>query len=169
MRRRTFAAAVVAGAAMLAAVPATAQVQIPLSVEARLDGGIPVGDSGDLYQAGMGFGFRAAVDLSPAVALYGGFSRFEFDVDEDVLPGDSEIELETWEVGGRVGLDSRYGSANPYLLLGALFTEDETGVEAGIGADYAVSWEFSVLPEIRYRTIADVDYLTFGVGLRLRF
>jgi hypothetical protein len=50
-----------------------------------------------------------------------------------------------------------------------LFHDDDTGLEAGIGADYPVSWNASVTPGVRYRTVDDVDYLTLGMGARFRF
>jgi hypothetical protein len=32
-----------------------------------------------------------------------------------------------------------------------------------------VSWNVSVTPEVRYRTVDDEDYLTLGMGARFRF
>jgi hypothetical protein len=123
----------------------------------RLDAGIPVQDTDDLLDAGVGFGIRAMLDVAPTLALYGGYSRFEFEVDDDL--GDGDVEEDGFELGGRLGLGHGHGSAQPYFLLGALFHGDDTGLEAGIGADYPVSWSVSVTPEVRYRTIDDVDYL----------
>lgn len=161
---------IVGAAAVLGfAAPAAGQGPLPLSVEVRLDAGIPVGDSGDLYETGVGFGLRGALELTPGFAVYGGYSRFEFDVDDEIVPAGAEREAEGFELGGRVRMDSRYGSADPYLFLGALFHDDETGLEAGLGAEYAVSWELSVTPEVRYRTVDDLDYLTMGLGVRFRF
>lgn len=154
------------GAAVLGAAPAAAQT-VPLSLEVRLDAGIPVQDADDLLDAGVGFGIRAMLDVAPTFALYGGYSRFEFEVDDDF--GDGDVEEGGFELGGRLGLGHGHGSAQPYFLLGALFHDDDTGLEAGIGADYPVSWNVSVTPEVRYRTIDDVDYLTLGMGARFRF
>lgn len=154
------------GAAVLGAAPAAAQT-VPLSLEVRLDAGIPVQDADDLLDAGVGFGIRAMLDVAPTFALYGGYSRFEFEVDGDF--GDGDVEEDGFELGGRLGLGHGHGSAQPYFLLGALFHDDDTGLEAGIGADYPVSWGVSVTPEVRYRTIDDVDYLTLGMGARFRF
>lgn len=153
------------GAAVLGAAPAAAQ-DVPLSLELRLDAGLPVQDTDDLLDSGVGFGVRAMLDLAPTFAIYGGYSRFEFDVDEDL--GEGDVEEDGFELGGRVVMGHGHGSAEPYFLLGALFHEDETGLEAGIGADYGVSWNLSVTPEVRYRTIEDVDYLTLGIGVRIR-
>jgi opacity protein-like surface antigen len=155
------------GAAVLATAPVAAQ-DVPLSFEVRLDAGIPVQDTDDVLDRGVGFGARAMLELAPSFALYGGYSRMEFELDDDF--GDGEVEEDGFELGGRVslGYGHGHGSTQPYFLLGALFHEDETGLEAGLGADYPVSWNLSVTPEVRYRTIEDLDYLTLGIGLRFR-
>ena len=153
-------------AASSLAVAAPAAAQLPVSVELRLDAGIPTGDAADAVDTGVGFGVRASLDVAPTFALYGGYSRMEFDVDEDL--GEGDVDEEGFELGGRLSLGYGHGSTQPYVLLGALFHEDETGFETGIGADYAVSWNLSVTPEVRYRNVDELDYLTFGVGLRFR-
>ncbi|HEY0038906.1 MAG TPA: outer membrane beta-barrel protein [Longimicrobium sp.] len=157
-------------AASSLAVAAPAAAQLPVSVELRLDAGIPTGDAADLVDTGVGFGLRASLDLAPTFAIYGGYSQFSFDYDDDIVLDDGEeVELEGFELGGRVGLGTGGGVANPYAMLGALFHEDETGLEAGLGADYAVSYNLSVTPEVRYRTIDDFNYISLGLGARFRF
>lgn len=156
-------------AASSLAVAAPAAAQLPVSVELRLDGGIPTGDAADVLGTGVGFGVRASLDLAPTFAIYGGYSQFSFDYDDDIVLDGGEEELEGFELGGRVGLGTGGGVANPYAMLGALFHEDETGLEAGLGADYAVSYNLSVTPEVRYRTIGDFDYISLGLGARFRF
>lgn len=153
-------------AAVLGAAPVAAQ-DVPLSFEVRLDAGVPIQDTDEVLDAGVGFGVRALLELAPAFAVYGGYSRVEFDVDDDLGSGD--VEEDGFELGGRVGLGYGHGAAQPYFLLGALFHDDDTGLEAGIGADYPVSWNVSVTPEVRYRTVNDLDYLTLGMGARFRF
>jgi opacity protein-like surface antigen len=153
-------------AALLAAAPAAAQ-EVPLSFEVRLDAGVPVQDSDEVLDTGVGFTLRAMLDIAPTFAVYGGYSRFDFELDDDFGSGD--VEEDGFELGGRVGLGYGHGAAQPYFLLGALFHDDDTGLEAGIGADYPVSWNVSVTPEVRYRTVDDVDYLTLGMGARFRF
>lgn len=166
MRNWIAALAVGAMAAGVAA-PAAAQ-EIPLSFEVRLDAGIPVDETGELYEPGVGFGVRASLDLAPTFALYGGYSRFSFELDDDLVD-DPENEVSGFELGGRLGVGSGHGSSSPYILLGALFHEDQEGLEAGIGADYAVSWQVSVTPEVRYRKIGEFTYLAMGMGARFRF
>jgi hypothetical protein len=140
------------GGALLAAAPAAAQ-DIPLSVEVRLDGAIPVQDTDDFLDRGVGFGARALLELAPSFAIYAGYSRVEFEWDDDVTGGSDEVEEDGFDLGGRVSMGYGHGSAQPYFLLGALFP---------------VSWNLSVTPEVRYRTIDDLDYLTLGIGLRFR-
>ncbi|HEU4883301.1 MAG TPA: outer membrane beta-barrel protein [Longimicrobium sp.] len=125
--RNWIAALAVAALAAGVAAPATAQAEIPLAVEVRLDAGIPVDDSGDLFDSGVGFGVRASLDLAPTFAIYGGYSQFNFELDDELV-GDGEVEVSGFELGGRVGVGSGHGSASPYFLLGALFHEDDTGI-----------------------------------------
>lgn len=153
-------AAVAGGAA-----PAGAQA---LAAEVRLDAGVPVDGSANDYDPGVGFGLRASLNLAPSFAVYGGWSRFEFD-EEDLL-GDGEDEFDSFELGGRLDLAGGGGHTSPYFLLGAVFQdEDDTGIEAGIGAEHAVSWNLSVTPEVRYRQTLRVNYLALGMGARFRF
>jgi hypothetical protein len=160
---RNWIPALALGAAMLGAPPAAAQ----LALEVRLDAGIPVEDTGEIYDAGVGFGVRGSLDVAPTFALYGGYSQFDLEVDEDLL-ADGELEVSGWELGGRVGI-GHGAAASPYFLLGALFVNDDTGLEAGVGAEYAVSWNVAVTPEVRYRRVDDLTYLTLGMGARFRF
>jgi hypothetical protein len=151
------------GTAIFSTAPAAAQ----LAAEVRLDAGIPVEETGEIYEAGVGFGLRGSLDIAPSFALYGGYSQFNLEVDDDLLP-DGELEVSGWEVGGRVGI-GHGAAASPYFLLGALFVNDDTGLEAGVGAEYGVSWNLAVTPEVRYRRVDDLTYLTLGMGARFRF
>jgi hypothetical protein len=162
---RNWIPALALGAAVLGGAPAAAQV--PVAFELRLDAGIPVDDTGELYDAGVGFGVRASLDVAPTFALYGGYSQFNLEGDDDVLPN-GDVEVDGFELGGRVGIGHGH-AASPYFLLGALFVDDDTGLEAGVGADYAVSWHVSVTPEVRYRMVDDLTYITLGMGARFRF
>jgi opacity protein-like surface antigen len=164
---RTWITALALGAMAAGAAPAAAQLEIPLAFEVRLDAGIPVDDTGELYETGVGFGVRASLEVAPTFAVYGGYSQFNFDRDDNLV-GAAETEVSGFELGGRVEM-GRGGSATPYFVLGALFHEDRTGIEAGLGADYAVSWNVSVTPEVRYREVNDFTYLSLGMGARFRF
>ena len=162
------AAVAVGAVAAGGAAPAAAQSTIPLAVEVRLDAGIPVEDSGDVLESGVGFGVRASLDIAPTFSLYGGYSQFTLEFDDDIV-AEQDVETNGFELGGRVGVGNGHGGASPYFLLGALFHDDETGLEAGLGADYPVSWQVSVTPEVRYRKLDDLSYLTLGMGVRFRF
>ncbi len=162
---RNWIPALALGAAVLGGAPAAAQ--LPVAFEVRLDAAVPVEDTGDLYDVGVGFGVRASLGVAPTFAIYGGYSQYNLEGDDDVLPG-SDLEASAFELGGRLGVGGG-GVASPYFLLGALFDEDETGIETGLGADYPVSWQVSVTPEVRYRRVNDLSYLTLGMGARFRF
>jgi hypothetical protein len=154
-----------AAAALAGAGGAEAQSTLPISVEGRLDLGVPTGDTGDAVEPGIGFGITGALQLTPLFAVYGGYSQFRFNFDGT----DLEAEIGGGEVGGRVTLGTGGGILNPYLQFGALFHEGETGLEAGLGGFYPVGRNLSLTPMVRYRTIDDFDYVTAGVGLSLRF
>jgi hypothetical protein len=167
--KKTLSMTALAFAAALTAVPAMAQ-EVPVSFEMRLDAGIPVQDTDEVLDAGVGFGLRVSLDLAPAFSVYGGWSRMELELADDDTDG--EVEEDGFEVGGRIGLGHshhRRHDATPYFLMGALFRDDDTGIEAGLGAEYPVSWHLSVTPEVRYRSIDDLEYLTLGIGARVRF
>lgn len=164
----TWFKAALVGAAVLGAAPSAA-AQLPIAIEVRLDGAIPVQDTDEVLDSGVGFSIRGSLELAPTFAIYAGVSRFQFDYEDDIFGESEHFEEEGFELGGRVGVGGGHSDTQPYILLGALFREDDTGLEAGIGADYAVSWNVSVTPEIRYRTIDDLDYLALGLGARFRF
>lgn len=161
MRKAIFAGMVAAAAL---AGRAEAQSALPLSVEGRLDVGIPVGDSNDVLNSGPGFGIDAALQLTPLFALYGGYSRFQFGVD-----GGEHSNSDNGEVGGRVTLGTGGGVSNPFFQFGALFSDGDTGLEAGLGTFYPVGRNLSLTPMVRYRTVSGLDYVTAGVGLNVRF
>ncbi len=143
------------------------QTLLPLSFEGRIDAGIPVGDFGDGAKTGVGFGINAQLHLTPQFAAYGGYSRFEFDADG--LLGEDEIEDDGWHAGGKVFFGSGLGVSNPYLQVGALFRDDETGIEAGGGWEYWVGGNLAVTPQATYRKVAEREYVGLGVGARIRF
>ncbi|MBW3654960.1 MAG: hypothetical protein KY444_02570, partial [Gemmatimonadetes bacterium] len=66
-------------AASSLAVAAPAAAQVPVTVELRLDAGIPAGDAAEAFGGGVGFGVRASLDVAPTFAIYGGYSQFSFD------------------------------------------------------------------------------------------
>ena len=136
---------------------------LPFSIEGRLDAGIPVGDDSEDLDVGLGWGVNAAFELTPTFAIYGGYSRFDFEIEDT----DVEVEEEGWEVGGRVG-GFGGGVVDPYIQFGALFHDDETGFEVGLGGDYGVGSNLAVTPMVRYRNIDEFQYVTAGLGLKIR-
>lgn len=166
-KKTVFAGLVAAAAAFGAAGSAHAQRTFPLSFEGRIDAGIPVGESANVLDTGVGFGVNAQLHLTPQFAAYGGYSRFEFD--GEGLLGDVEVREDGWHAGGKVFFGSGLGVSTPYLQVGALFRDDDTGFEAGGGWDYWVGGSLAVTPQAMYRKIDDAEYVGLGVGARIRF
>jgi hypothetical protein len=55
-----------------------------------------------------------------------------------------------------------------FAQFGALFHNDETGFEAGLGVDYPVGPAVTLTPLARFRKVGDTQYVALGVGLSLR-
>ncbi|HEX6749564.1 MAG TPA: hypothetical protein VF092_19875 [Longimicrobium sp.] len=142
---------------------ASAQGNLPISIEARIDAGIPTGDFADGFDVGVGWGVFGAIDLTPNFAIYGGYSQFSFDVkDTDLNAKDDGFDL-----GGRVLLGTGAGVWTPFGQFGVLF-HDETGFEFGLGAEYPVGTGVTLTPLARFRKVGDAQYVGIGVGLSLR-
>ncbi|HET7232521.1 MAG TPA: hypothetical protein VFJ16_21105 [Longimicrobium sp.] len=143
---------------------ASAQGTLPLTAEVRIDAGIPVGDLADSYEAGLGWGVMGGFDLTPNFMIYGGYSRFELN-DKDNVGGNAKDD--GFDLGGRVRLGTGAGVLTPFAQFGVLF-HDETGFEAGLGADYPVGNGVALTPMARFRKVGDGQYFGIGVGLSLR-
>jgi hypothetical protein len=148
----------------LAAAPAAAQGALPLSLEARIDAGIPLGDAGDDYDTGVGFEAIGVLHLTPAFGLYGGYTSTRFGLEES----DEDVTLDGGEVGGRITLGTGGAVWTPYAQVGALFVDGETGFEAGLGAFYPVGQNLTVTPLARYRNVDGFEFVSLGVGLNVR-
>ncbi|HKP75963.1 MAG TPA: hypothetical protein VJT67_10500 [Longimicrobiaceae bacterium] len=142
---------------------AEAQGTLPVSVEVRLDAGLPVGDFKDAAKAGLGWGVTGAFDVAPNFALYAGYSSFDFDLKSSTL----KVRDDGFDVGGRVLLGTGGGVMTTFAQFGALF-HDETGFEAGLGAEYQVGPAVTLTPLARYRKVGDAQYVGLGIGLNLR-
>ena len=153
------AAALAAGAGN-----AAAQGNLPVTVEVRLDAGLPVGDFKDAARSGLGWGVSGALDLAPNLGVYVGYSSFEFDLDDSTL----KLRDDGVDVGARLLLGTGGGVVNTFAQFGALFHNGETGFEAGLGADYPVSHAVSLTPMARYRKLGDAEYVGVGIGLSFR-
>ena len=175
------------------AAPAVAQLAglagTPLSVEGRLFAGFPTGDFGDGdLETGLGFGVEAAYNFLPALAVYGGYSRVSFGVDDvdDVNVVDSGFDF-----GLRYTLPAM-GSLSPFLRGGLVYHElevdadgqDEStdrglGFDIGGGIAIPLTPRFSLNPMVNYLRYSadingrnddfDVSYLGLGVSLAFRF
>ena len=143
---------------------AAAQGTLPISLEARIDAGIPTGDFADAFDVGLGWGVFGAFDLTPNFAIYGGYSQFSFDLkDTDGV----NAKDDGFDLGGRVLLGTGAGVWTPFAQFGVLF-HDDTGFEVGLGADYPVGTGVSLTPLARFRKVGDAKYVGIGVGLSLR-
>lgn len=123
-----------------------------ISLEGR--GGIAV-PTGSLKDAGASSGLAASLDLMysvrPWLSIYGGGSRDEFD---------GNFSSTGVQAGAKI-IPFRDGSMMPWMNFGALGhkfnsggadSSMELGVEAGVGADFAITDRFSLSPGVRYRT-----------------
>jgi len=143
---------------------AAAQGTLPITLEARIDAGIPTGDLADGFDAGLGWGVFGGFDLTPNFTIYGGYSRFEFNDKSDL---NVNAKDDGFDLGGRVRLGTGAGVWTPFAQFGVLF-HDETGFEAGLGADYPVGNGVALTPMARFRKVGDAQYFGIGVGLSLR-
>lgn len=154
--------------------------QLPLSVEIRGGLAVPTGDLGDQAENGVGFGATTSYQVTPMIAVYGGYSRYEFDqdeefvgiplvgiIDDDLEDDEDKLVDDGFEAGGKFFFGQGMGLA-PYAFAGALFHE-ETGFEAGAGINYALGPTISFTPSARYRSIDDASYATVDAALTFRF
>jgi opacity protein-like surface antigen len=170
-----------------------------LSIEARGGAAIPTGEwnEDDEVETGFGFGGNVRVNITPMVAIYGGWEMYQFAVDTEGL---GDVDADLTDKGFRAGAEltipmPAYPSLMPFVELGATYnttslelSDDDAslevesdatlGGEAGVGVAFALSPNLSVTPAVRFRTHdADFDdgqealtvsYFVFDIGLRLR-
>lgn len=137
---------------------------LPVSVQVRLDAGLPLGDFKDATKAGLGWSVDGALDISPNMAVFVGYSSFDFDIKDS----DLRVRDDGLDVGTRLLLGTGGGVLNTYAQFAALFHNGDTGFEAGLGAEYPVSPAITLTPLARYRKIDDTQYVGLGIGLLLR-
>ena len=143
---------------------ASAQGNLPVSFQVRLDAGLPIGDFKDVTKAGLGWGVDAAFDVSPNFAIYGGYSSFDFDVRSSTVT----VRDDGFDLGGRLMLGSGGGVMTTFAQFGALFHNGDTGFEAGLGLEYPVGPAVTLTPLARFRKIGDTQYVGLGIGISLR-
>lgn len=159
----------------LAAAPLSAQVEAEPRVSVDLRGGLalPVGDLADeeVVETGAGFGATARFRLAPGLGVYAGWDRFVFGVDEGVLEGVSEAEVEDtgFGAGGVISLPFRARGVLPFAELGLAYRRAESsaavpgfqiegesawtfGLEGAAGASVRLGEILMLTPAVRYRT-----------------
>ncbi len=185
MKKATF---VLAGIAAFVTVgTASAQLPIPLSVEVRADAAIPTGDFADAVGTAPSFGVNAALGLARGFAVYGGYSRTQFELDNT----DTDLVDQGFSAGVTVGLPVPGLPVQPYLGAGVLIHELEVedgpdfdsdlGFELGAGVALPITRNVRLSPGVGYRRYStqfpigpasvetDVEYFTAGVGLNISF
>lgn len=185
MKKATFA---IAAAALFATTgSAAAQLSIPLSVEVRADMAIPSGDFADAVEGAPGFGVNASLGIAPGLAVYGGYSRTQFEI--------KETEVDATDQGFSAGLTAGLPFAAPLqpwvgagLLIHDFEVEDvdadfdsDLGFEVGAGLAVPLARNVRLTPGVGYRRYttdvplfggteeAEISYFTAGVGLNLSF
>lgn len=188
----------------IAAAPAALSAQLPggLSVDIRGGVGVPTGDLGDDEESGAetGFGFGATAEFNvlPAVAIYGGWSRFAFPIESELLPETDADYVDSGFNGGvKLMLPSfMISGLSPWIQGGAVYhnleldaesdladTESEVventlGYEVGGGLSFPLGQVISVTPGVRYISYSSdpdgdsevsVSYVAADIGLSIRF
>ncbi|HET6232174.1 MAG TPA: hypothetical protein VFE05_19020 [Longimicrobiaceae bacterium] len=162
MKKQAFAGLLIALATAAGTRHAAAQTgMLPISAEVRVDVGIPVNTAREIAKTGVGFIADAALTLTPRFAVYGGYSRFNFDSKTAGI----EVRDDGFDVGGKALLGTGGGQYMSFVQVGALFHNGDTGFEARLGGDYPLGGGLTLTPAIGYRKISDFDYVTAGVGL----
>jgi hypothetical protein len=183
-----FAAAALAFVVSLTVTEAgLAQSPIPLAVEARAHAAFPTVDLGTHARTGFGYGVSATVQLFPNYGLYGGWSRTEFDLEQQ---GGRAIDS-----GFAIGLTAAYpmllvGGLTPWLGSGLLIHRLEVtgasvpagnaslGFEFGGGVAIPLTPTVRLTPGLGYRWYnapfigrgsARISYLSAGAGLNVSF
>lgn len=143
-----------------------------ISLEGRGGFAVPTGELKDIgAETGLSIGADLMYNLTPRFTLYAGASRDAFG------SGISASGVH----GGVKLLARRDGTVLPWLSAGLLGQELETadvesglefGLEAGVGADLALTDRFSLTPAVRYRRFGadfatvpvDASWFTFALG-----
>jgi len=183
MKKAMFA---LAGIAVFATV-GTASAQLPISVEVRADAAIPTGDFADAVDAAPSFGANVALGLARGFAVYGGYSRTAFEL-QDL---DTNMVDQGFSAGVTLGIPATRLGVQPYIGAGVLIHELEVedgpefdsdlGFEVGAGVALPIASNVRLSPGVGYRRYStqfpigptsvetDVEYFTAGVGLNISF
>lgn len=184
---------IVLGAAVLAAMMGSGSVnaQIPFAVEGRVDAAFPMGEMKERAENGVGFGAGAAVRVSGNLAVYGSYSRTQFEM------SGFDAADQGFAVGLTIAIPSE-GAMQPWIGAGMLLhsldfddadvhdQEEDPGFELGAGMAIPIAPRVRLTPAVGYRQwktqysyllggdvlmIEDfpVQYLSAGVGLSFAF
>lgn len=179
---------VLVSALAFVASPAEAQDVWPISFDVRGGYGFPVGDFGDDFEGGWGFGAGAVLTLTPSIGVYGGWARDTFGCD---LVGcdDDELRVSGFEIGGKFTLPRGAGTL-PWAKVGLIAhkaefdgglieseSDREYGFQAAVGVDVPLGEVLSVSPALRYNRLSfgddlleddpDVQYLALDIGAHI--
>lgn len=179
---KTLSVAGLAALALACAPQANAQISLPLSVEVRGAAAFPTGDFGDndVIDTGYGFEVIGKYAVTPGLAIYGGYDRFSFGLDEDIET-DTDVTDSGFVLGGQLSLPlSGMTRFTPWLRAGAIYNQlsiegSENNVSVKIESDRSLGFEVggglaiplgqvvSITPGVRYRAYsADFDFSDFG-------
>jgi opacity protein-like surface antigen len=180
MKTRNALSVAVAVGCVLAATKAEAQ-EGRWSVEGRVGSALPTGDltDGAMNQtAGMSFGADLMYTLSPNFTIFGGAGHQSFNCE------DCATDVSTTGVDG--GMKLLLGSserAMPWMRAGLMVHRPEIGdaegdwnpgLDSGVGIDWNVTDQFTLVPAVRYNRYAANDnltlsYVTIDLGGHLHF
>jgi opacity protein-like surface antigen len=190
MKQAVFATVAVALA--LGAGEARAQLNIPLSVEGRVDYAVPVRDFDDLADEGISWGAGVSLGVTPSVGVYGTYSQTEFEFAD---LEDAEVQDAGFSVGLTTALP-RVSGISPWLGAGLVIhqfefdsedgeedegIDEDLGFEVGGGLAVPLGANIRLTPGIGYRQYGvdvgtllgtaefDVSYFTAGVGVNFSF
>lgn len=173
--------ALVAAALAAAAVAAPANAQSPLAVEGRVGLAFPTGDFGEGLGLGYGIGANVSLNVTPTIAVYGGYSHTQFDYDDDLFDTDDTFNVQGFDAGARLSLPM--AGFSPYLRGGVVYyqggvsggqkSDSELGFQVGAGLNYTLGPVVSFTPEVSYVTVPaefgpDASFVRADVGLRFR-
>lgn len=175
----------VAAALVAALGTGRAEAQLPLAVEGHVGAALPVGEFADNAKTAPAYGASVSLDVAPGVAVYGGWSRADYDLKQPT----AEAKDTGFEIGARIGLPVPF--ASPFVKAGVLLHdfeikqqgvenegEDEVGFEVGVGADLGLAPRVSLVPAVTYRRFAteffnqgdrNITSVNLALGLRVHF
>lgn len=193
MIRCTAILAAVLSVTLLTHTEASAQAG-ELSLEFRGGYNFPMGDFDDSgAESQFGFGADMIVSLNPALSVYGGWGRDQFDCEN--CGDDDSYHSQGFEAGMKL-LAPREEGMLPWIRAGAIFhdlsgeiggvefdSDNGFGFQGSVGVDIPLTHSFSVSPALRFQSWTaefsgplnafqaeqDVRYLSLDVAAHIHF